>query len=319
LNPKIITWVEQYLFFPTPFQQLLSVILFPLTIVYCIVVALKRLTAKPQYYGIPVVSIGNLLVGGTGKTPLTIELAKKYPKSAVVLRGYGRKTKELIVVSQNGNINSKVEECGDEAMVLATSLLNSTVIVSIDRVEGILKAKELGCEVVFLDDGFSKYDIFKLDFLIRPKNEPTNLFCLPSGGYRDTKMLYSFADLVLKEEADFTRRVTLKQNNEEIKLDSSKLYVVVTAISKPQRLLEFLDSNNIKLHNFADHYNFTQHDIDVIKETYKGYEIITTLKDFVKLDKFNLENLILMDLSIELLTNKAYEKIDTFIEQSKTV
>jgi tetraacyldisaccharide 4'-kinase len=280
--------------------------------------AFKRVVSKAKYYGVPVISIGNLLVGGTGKTPVTIALAKKYPNSAVVLRGYGRKSKGLYIVSKKGKIQTDVHTSGDEAMVLADALSQSTIIVSEDRALGIQKAKELGCETVFLDDGFTKYDIFKLDILLRPKEEPTNLFCLPSGGYRDTKMMYSFADMVLKEGEDFKRVVTLKQNGEVIKLDQNQKSIVVTAISKPQRLLEFLPKG-IEMVGFADHYGFTQNDIDTILKNHPDSLIITTQKDYVKLKEFKLKNIILMDLDIEFSDRKVFEKIDKYIQQSKTV
>lgn len=281
--------------------------------------AFKRITAKPKYYGIPVVSIGNLLIGGTGKTPVVIQLAQHYKKSAVVLRGYGRDSKGLYVVSHDKIIKCDIATSGDEAMMIALSVPNSTVIVSENRVEGILKAKELGCEVVFLDDGYSKHDIFKLDILLRPALEPTNLFCLPSGGYRDTKMLYAFADIVLKEKSDFKRVVGLKHNNQTLFLDQNKNYVIVTAISKPQRLLEFVNGSNVQLHPFVDHHNFTQNDIDQLQTQYPNCEFITTMKDFVKLEKYNLSNLILIDLQIEFSNHDLFEKIDLYIQQSKTV
>lgn len=69
-------WVEQYLFFPNLLQRGISISLFPLTILYCIYSAYKRVSAKPKGYDIPVISIGNLVVGGTGKTPIVYLLQK---------------------------------------------------------------------------------------------------------------------------------------------------------------------------------------------------------------------------------------------------
>ncbi len=88
---------------------------------------------------------------------------------------------------------------------------NATVIVSEDRVLGIKKAKELGSKVIFLDDGFSKYNIKKFDILLKPKDEPTNNFCIPSGAYREPKSFYKKANLVLKEGIDFKREVEIKK------------------------------------------------------------------------------------------------------------
>jgi tetraacyldisaccharide 4'-kinase len=304
IKSSLNNWIEQYLFFPNPFQRLISICLFPLTIAYCIIVAYKRLMAKPFDFGIPVISIGNLVVGGTGKTPITIALAKKENKPAVVLRGYGRKSEGLYVVSQNGEIQCDVETSGDEAMLLAQQLPNATIIVSENRALGVLKAKELGCEIVFLDDGFRHHNIKKFDILIRPKEEPTNLFCLPSGGYRETKMMYSFVPVVLQDGKDFKRIITFKKDGNIIENLPEKS-ILVTAISKPDRLLEYLPKN-IERKTFIDHYQFNKEDIDTILKDYKGYTIITTAKDMVKLEKFHLDNIILMDLEVEILKTIDY-------------
>jgi len=301
-------WIEKYLFDPNPLQRVIGVCFFPLTVLYCIYTTSKRISQKPVYFGIPVISIGNLVVGGSGKTPITIELAKSYKNPAVVLRGYGRESKGLYVVSKKGKILEDIKISGDEAMMLSLALPQATVIVSEDRVKGIQKAKELGCEVVFLDDGYNKHNIAKYDILIRPKVEPKNIFCLPSGGYRDTPMMYSFVDLVLKDGVDFIREVKYKYNNRFIETLPSNL-VLITAISKPDRLLEYLPQD-VVVESFEDHYNFKKIDIESILNKYPQYSFITTQKDFVKLDKFNIPNLYLMDLTIDLKTDC---KIDDYI------
>ncbi|WP_044418560.1 tetraacyldisaccharide 4'-kinase [Halarcobacter anaerophilus] len=312
MKQKIFLWVEDYLFYPDFFQRVISFILLPLTFVYMLVIALKRASAKQIEFGIPVISVGNIIVGGSGKTPLTIELARKYENTAVILRGYARESKGLFVISQKGKILEDVKTSGDEAMLLSKALPNATVIVSEDRKKAILKAKELGCKIVFLDDGFSKYDIKKFDILIRPKIEPTNIFCLPSGGYREPKMAYSFADLELKEGVDFRRVVTFVKDDEIINILPLKL-LFLTAISKPKRVLEFLPKGT-KMEAFEDHHDFTKEELETIKEKYKDYTIVTTSKDFVKLQKFDLEDIILMDLKLEFEHNLKFDLMDEYIK-----
>jgi len=281
--------------------------------VYCVVSAYNRLSKKPKFYGIPVISIGNLLVGGTGKTPVTISLAKDKKDVCIVLRGYGRLSKGLVVVSKKGKILETVQNSGDEAMLLAQALPKATIIVSENRSKAVVKAKELGCKVVFLDDGYSKHELLKFDILLRPKDEPTNLFCLPSGGYRDTKMLYSFADVVLKEDLDFKREVNFSYNNKIVEYLPDNM-ILLTAISKPYRLLEFLPSS-VKMVNFVDHYNFTQQDIDKIEAKYPNHNIITTQKDFVKLEKLKIRlDLYIMNLNVEV-DQKIKDKIDSYIDE----
>jgi tetraacyldisaccharide 4'-kinase len=312
LRQAFVKWIEQYLFEPNIFQKFIGILFLPLTLLYCIITTYKRISSKPRFYDIPVVSIGNLIIGGSGKTPITIELAKDYPKSAVVLRGYKRETTELLVVSHNNKILQNVKNSGDEAIVLAKALPNSTIIVSANRQKGIQKAKELGSKVVFLDDGYSKHNIFKLDILVRPKKDPSNIFCLPSGGYRDTPMNYSFVDIVLQEGKNFKREVKIYLNN--ILQDTiPKDAVLLTAISKPQRLLEFLPQDILMI-SYEDHYNFTQQDIDNITTKYNTTNIITTSKDMVKLETLNIKhlNIYLMKLTINIdkdIKNKVQEYV----------
>lgn len=311
MKQKLFLWIEDYLFFPNTFQKIVSFLLLPLSFIYISVVLLKRVFAKQIDFSIPIISIGNLTIGGSGKTPITIELARKYEDACIVLRGYGRVSKGLFVVSHKGLIKVDVKTSGDEAMLLAQSLKNSSVIVCEDRVKGINRAKELGCKIVFLDDGFSKYNIKKFDILLKPKDEPTNNFCLPSGAYREPKSFYKKANLVLKEERDFKRVVTILK--EEKKEELPKNTILLTAISKPKRVLEFLPKG-IKTIFFEDHHTFTKDEIDKILKEFPNFAIVTTKKDFVKLQEFNIKNLYLMDLNIEFYENSNLKNIDIYIK-----
>ncbi|MEA3497748.1 MAG: tetraacyldisaccharide 4'-kinase [Campylobacterota bacterium] len=312
MNKFFTSWVEQYLFEPNILQRLIGILFFPITILNCIYTTYKRVGAKPINYGIPVISVGNLLVGGTGKTPITIALAKDKKDVAIVLRGYGRESKGLYIISKKGKIVEDVTVSGDEAMLLAKSLPNATVIVSEDRVKAILKAKELGCQVVYLDDGYGKHNIMKYDILVRPAIDPSNIFCLPSGGYRDTPMMYSFADIVLRDGEDFKRIVTFKKDGDVVE-SLPKDTILLTAISKPNRLLEFLPQN-IKMVTYPDHYNFTSKDIENIKQKYPTNPIVVTAKDMVKLKQFNLADVYLMDLEVTI-DDDCVAKIDGYLKR----
>jgi tetraacyldisaccharide 4'-kinase len=276
-----------------------------------LIILTKRAISKEIEFGIPIISVGNIIVGGSGKTPVTIKLASKYDENAcIILRGYGRASKGLYVVSLNGKILEDVKTSGDEAMLLANSLPKATIIVSENRIKAILKAKELGCKIIFLDDGFSKYKIAKFNILLRPKNEPTNIFCLPSGGYREPKGFYAQADIELVEEKDFKRVITIKKDGRVSELPIKT--IVITAISKPKRLLEYLPKD-IKMISFPDHYTFTKDDISKIQEENKDYVILTTGKDFVKLKGFDIKNLYLMDLDIQISENTDFTLMEEYI------
>ena len=276
-----------------------------------LIILIKRAMAKEIQFGIPIISVGNIIVGGSGKTPITIKLASNYDNACVILRGYGRASKGLFVISQNGKILEDVKVSGDEAMLLANSLAKATIIVSENRVKAIQKAKELGCKIVFLDDGFSKYQISKFNILLRPKDEPTNIFCLPSGGYREPKGFYAQADIELLENSDFKRVITIKKDGIESSVPIRT--ILITAISKPKRLLEYLPKD-IEMISFPDHYDFTQEDISKIQENYKDYSFVTTGKDFVKLKKFNLHNIYLMDLDIKISDKVDFSLMNEYIK-----
>jgi len=175
------------------------VILAPLSLLYTLIVCLKRLFAKPQKFKIPIISVGNLTLGGSGKTPLVRALFKEFSgelKTCIILRGYGRKSRGLLEVALGGRILCDVEQSGDEAMEYALFLRGANVIVSEDRAAGILRAQTLGFELVILDDGFSKFNISKFDILLRPRSAPKLPFCLPFAAYRYPPFFYKFADFI---------------------------------------------------------------------------------------------------------------------------
>ena len=191
--------IERNLYDPSPAWLALGVILAPLSLLYTLIVCLKRLFAKPQKFKIPIISVGNLTLGGSGKTPLVRALFKEFSgefKTCIILRGYGRKSRDLLEVALGGRVLCDVQQSGDEAMEYALFLRGANVIVSEDRAAGILRAQTLGFELVILDDGFSKFNISKFDILLRPQSAPKLPFCLPFAAYRYPPFFYKFADFI---------------------------------------------------------------------------------------------------------------------------
>jgi len=256
--------------------------------------AFKKLFSKEKDFGLPVISIGNLTIGGNGKTPITMAIAKLTTKPAIVLRGYGRKSFGLVVVRNCNEILADVNISGDEAMEYALSLPDSIVIVSEDRSIGIKKAKELGAHIVLLDDGFSKFGIKKYDILLEPAVLPLNPFCLPAGPYRCPFFMKTFADLILKEDEHFKRAV-------EIENPTGKM-LLVTSISKPSRLDPFLPDGVVDKLYFKDHDYFDKTIIDEAYRNSGATSLLVTNKDAVKLQNYSY-NLSLIKLSIEFNSN----------------
>ncbi len=281
-----VLWGEQYLYHPCAFQKLLSYLLLPFSWVYCLIAYIRYLRMTPKPMGIPVVSVGNLTVGGSGKTPLILELSKSFTKPAIVLRGYGRKSRGMIVVKDRA-ILCDISQSGDEAMVYAMSLSHAVVIVSEKRERAIAEAVAMGCEMVFLDDGYGKHGIEKLDIVIDVQTP--NTFCLPSGAYREK--LWNDKKVVMVREGKTFKRHVMIQN-------PTARMVLVTAIARPQRLDSYLPEVVEKVY-FEDHHFFTQWELEAIIERTGATSLLVTSKDLVKMSSFNL-NLSVLELSLEI-------------------
>ncbi len=251
--------------------------------------------------GVAVVSIGNLSVGGSGKTPLVSALASKYENVAIVLRGYGRKSEGLHVVSNATDILCDVDTSGDEAMIYAHKVPKAIVIVSEDRKEGIAKAKEFGAELVFLDDAYSKHDIKKLDFIIEVKTVNNN--CLPSGPFREKLWNSKKGVYILQEGKDFQRIVELKNKSDKMSL--------VTAIARPNRLDPFLPEV-VSKNYFEDHHYYTKDELLDILQRDGSDSLLLTYKDFVKVESFKLPTS-LLDLEVKVDKN-IFKIIDNYKE-----
>ena len=289
----IYFWLEEYLFeCKTNGQKILSFILLPLSLLYACMSYAKRVLIKPIDYQVPVVSIGNLSLGGSGKTPFAVALAWALPcKVCVILRGYGRASRGLVQVSDGRQILCGVETSGDEAMLIAQEVPSAVVLVSEDRVEAILFAKMLGVECVLLDDGFSKCQIKKLDILLKPQ-EILNTRVLPSGCYREAPCCEKYADIVAIDGVDFTREVQMPS------LPSNVL--LLTSISKPKRLDAYLPKD-IKKHYLKDHQSMSASQVNELVSEYGVEGILATQKDAVKLRELDLLCPIwVMDLHLRL-------------------
>ncbi|MBN2782976.1 MAG: tetraacyldisaccharide 4'-kinase, partial [Campylobacterales bacterium] len=215
MKKSLVFWVEKYFYNSSLYQKIISFLLSPFSYLYCFIMWVRFKNSKPIDFGIPIIGVGNLIVGGSGKTPLVCALASKYQNSAILLRGYGRKSMGVQIVSDGDTILCDVETSGDEARIYADKLPSAIVIVSEDRKKGILKAKEMGASVVFLDDAYSKHNIKKIDIVIDV--DVKNRFCLPSGPYRE-RLWNGKEVIVLKDGIDFKRVVDIKNPTKKMSL-----------------------------------------------------------------------------------------------------
>ncbi|MBK6684865.1 MAG: tetraacyldisaccharide 4'-kinase [Deltaproteobacteria bacterium] len=150
----------------------------------------------------PVISVGNVTVGGSGKTPLVITLVEHLPgkKVGVLSRGYGRRSKAApVVVSTGEGPLVSAEEGGDEPCLIAQRT-SAIVVVDPDRVRGAARAIRLGAEVLILDDGFQHRRLHRdLDLVVLDGAEPFgNGHFLPRGPLRESPGVLSRADLLIQ-------------------------------------------------------------------------------------------------------------------------
>ncbi len=297
-------FVEKMMFNPKWYHYIIILLLSPLSLLYGVIMYFRRLFSVRKSFGLPVVSIGNLVVGGSGKTPFVIALASRYVDVAVISRGYGRKSKGLVQVSQKGKVLCTVEESGDEAMLMAVSLPKATVIVSEDRKIAIAKAKEQGAKLILLDDGFNRVDIEKYEILLEPK-EIKNYFPFPAGAFREFWFMNVSADLIVKEEIDYSRHVTLE--------DLSKRMLLVTAIANPKRLDKYLPSDVVGKVYLPDHAYFDETILAAKMQEYGAETLLVTEKDRVKMSGFKLP-LSKMKLKLEI-RSQILTAIDEYIKK----
>ncbi len=294
---------EKMMFAPKWYHYFIIVLLFPLSVIYGILMFVRRVISQKQDFGIPIVSVGNLIVGGSGKTPFVIALASRYKDVTVISRGYGRQSKGLIEVSKKGTILTTVEQSGDEPMLMAEFLPDASVIVSEDRHKAIELAKVQGAKLIILDDGFNRVEIKKFEILLEPESIK-NYLPFPAGAFREFWFMKKYADIIAKEGRDFVREVSFE--------DLTERMILLTAISNPERLDKYLPENIVEKIYLEDHAYFDESMLKKILTDNNARSILCTSKDRVKMSGFKLA-ISEMKLKLEI-KDEIFIEINKYIE-----
>ncbi len=248
----------------------------------------------------PVISVGNLTVGGTGKTPLVIALAEALQargfRPVVLSRGYGRTSRGIIIADSNW------EECGDEPMLIKRRLVNVPVVVGADRYEAGLVAQQqkLG-DLFVLDDGFQHRQLYRdVDIVtVDPVEWAAGDVLLPSGRWREPKDAIARAHAAcVQGNGDvpapslsipaFTVRTQLDgiyQDNSRISPENlmGRPVIAFAGIAKPERFFATIQSLGIETMEcirFSDHHHYSARQIEKLP----GGLLITTEKDAVRIE-----------------------------------
>jgi len=233
-------------------------------------------------------------------------LASRYEGVTIISRGYGRQSQGRIAVSSHGKILTSVQDSGDEAMLMAMSLPNASVIVCEDRSMAIEVAMREGAKLIILDDGFNRVEIKKFEILLEPECLP-NILPFPAGGLREFYMTRHFADIIGKENRDFTRVVEVE--------NVTKRMVLVTAIANPRRLDAYLPEGVVQKITLDDHAYFDKSILEEYLKTYEAESLLVTQKDAVKMKDFKLP---LSIMKLELVIEDALLlSVDNYVKNFK--
>jgi tetraacyldisaccharide 4'-kinase len=299
-------------------NHLLSILLLPLSWLYAGFIALRRFAfiagALPvQKVSVPVIVVGNITVGGTGKTPLIIWLAERLTekglKPGVISRGYGGRSKKW---PQQVRADSSPSLVGDEPVLIAQRL-RCPVAVSPNRYVAAMELlAHTDCDILLCDDGLQHLNLYRdIEIaVIDGDRRFGNGRCLPAGPLRESLVQLDKVDLVVANakagKSEFLMEyvqqgiVSLKDENDFLDIETLRGQDVhaVAGIGNPQRFFSYLRSMGVRVikHEFPDHYNFESKDLDFNDEL----AILMTEKDAVKCRQFNKSNCWYLKIGIEM-------------------
>jgi tetraacyldisaccharide 4'-kinase len=344
-GPLKRNWVDWLLQEQGGWQQ--DLLFFPLSIVSCIygiVVEIRKTLYQRGFFTsrrLPckVISVGNITLGGTGKTPLVIALAKELLKRGIAVgilsRGYkGLKEKQGGIVSDGKRTYLTPDEAGDEPFMLARQLSGVPVLVGKKRYAmGIYAHERFGMDVLILDDGFQHLgvkrdvDIVLIDarrgfgngrlFPRGPLREPlrclsrASMLVLTKAGSSQTLaaiegILRSHAPAALVYHSRYKPAFLLEAASGKIvppQAVGGKRVFVFAGIADPEYfvyLLKELGADVVEEIHFPDHYNYELADLMMLRKQVKRVDLyVTTEKDFVKLQRLPLDDIPLYVLGIE--------------------
>jgi tetraacyldisaccharide 4'-kinase len=298
-------------------RGLTAYVLWPLSLIYQTAIVCRRYLyhagwLKVHRFEVPVVVIGNISVGGTGKTPTVIALAKFLQKEGwkpgIVSRGYGGNTKKM---PQTVGPESLPDQVGDEPFLIARRA-GCPVVVAPDRPAAVRQLlDENNCDIVISDDGLQHVALYR-DIEIAMVDGISgfgNGFCLPAGPLREPVSRLESVDFVVCNggsgeghhcviEGDAAARIQdpdVCVSLEKFRGDGAH---AVAAIGNPKRFFDLLRGFGIEIieHPFPDHHKFTPADLQYGNEG----PILMTEKDAVKCERFASENMWYVPVEVKL-------------------
>ena len=280
--------------------SILTIVLIPFSYLVILFIFLKKKIVKERKFEIPIICIGNIYIGGTGKTPLAIFLnneLKKLNKNPIIIRKfYKNQIDEYELIKQNCN----------------------ELILNKKRADGIKDAINKGYDIAILDDGFQDYKLRKnLSIICFHHNQLVgNGYVLPAGPLRESLKSLKNADIIIingQREIKFEEK--LLKFNKKLKFFytsyeptnlgkfKNKKLMAIAGIGNPENFFSLLSKYDLNIEKkliYPDHYKFSENEIlDIIEDAKKNnLQIITTEKDFYKLNSLNSERIEYLNVSL---------------------
>lgn len=287
--------------------NIFSILLYPFSLIFSSIIFLKKYSTRQFKFEIPVICVGNIYLGGTGKTPLSINLGKELSilnKKPVIIRKYYKHHK-------------------DEYSLIRENFKH--LITKKDRKNAIKNAVQNGFDTVILDDGFQDYKIKKNLNIVCFNNQLLgNGMLIPAGPLRESVDSLKSAHIIIingDQNIEFERKL-LEINNEisifysryqliDIEKYRGKKLFVIAGIGNPENFFELIRSQNlniIKELSFPDHYQFSKSEIlNIINDARKnGYQVVMTEKDYHRVKDYNFTEIHYMKVKLEIAEKKEF-------------
>jgi tetraacyldisaccharide 4'-kinase len=291
-------------------KNFFTVLLIPLSLITWIYIILKKTFIQKVKFNIPVICVGNIFIGGTGKTPLSIHIARKLSengKNPAIVRKYYKSHKD------------------EHKMIIS---YYNKLILNLNRSKGIYEALEKGYDAVILDDGFQDYKIKKnLSIICFNSNQLIgNGYLFPSGPLRESLGSLRNANILIingDRSLNFEQKILKIQKDLKIYYSNykplniqefkNKKLLVISGIGNPENFFKILKDNQMNIQKkmvYPDHYEFTKNEMLKIIEYAKknDFQIVMTEKDYYKIKDFSLENIKYLKVKLEI------EKEEEFIK-----
>lgn len=310
-------------------RNIIAYLLLPLSWVYFVASYIRKIIACPIRFPCKVICVGNITIGGTGKTQIVAFLAKvlkaKNINFIIITKAYGSKLKEAMLVDSDHT----ALEVGDESVML----LEYGPVIAAKKIQHIKPfIEKLKPTVIIVDDSMQNPNFYK-DLIILSVDADRlfgNQFLIPAGPLRQyPKQAIQRAKIIISIGSNNTYTShSLLENIEDklfqaqivpsIEIDKTKNYFAFSGIGNPQRFFSTLENYGLKLKGykvFPDHHIYSNEDLQFLENQTKQYNacLITTRKDYVKIDNSKLP-VICCDVNLSInnnqqLINLIYEKI----------